>query len=50
MNAAKIAYESGKLTFDDAVKSVELSVREAFYGLLYEKENLYTMVHHRYGE
>lgn len=40
MNAAKIAYESGKLTFDDAVKSVELSVREAFYGLLYEKENI----------
>lgn len=40
MNAAKIAYESGKLTFDDAVKNVELSVREAFYGLLYEKENI----------
>lgn len=40
MNAAKIAYESGKLTFDDAVKSVELSVREAFYGLLYERENI----------
>ncbi len=40
MNAAKIAYESGKLTFDDAVKSVELGVREAFYGLLYEKENI----------
>ncbi|WP_294427524.1 TolC family protein [uncultured Treponema sp.] len=40
MNAAKINYESGKLTFDDAVKSVELSVREAFYGLLYEKENI----------
>ncbi|MCR4942930.1 MAG: TolC family protein, partial [Clostridium sp.] len=40
MQAAKIAYESGKLTFDEAVKSVELSVREAFYGLLYEKENI----------
>jgi len=40
MNAAKIAYESGKLTFADALKSVELSVREAFYGLLYEKENI----------
>ena len=40
MQSAKIAYESGKLTFDDAVKSVELSVREAFYGLLYEKENI----------
>ena len=40
MNAAKIAYESGKLTFDDAVKSVELDVRVAFYGLLYERENI----------
>lgn len=40
MNAAKIAYESGKLTFSDAVKSVELGVREAFYGLLYERENI----------
>ena len=40
MQSAKINYESGKLTFDDAVKSVELSVREAFYGLLYERENI----------
>lgn len=40
MQSAKINYESGKLTFDDTVKSVEKSVREAFYGLLYEKENI----------
>lgn len=40
MNAARIAYESGKVTFDEAVKSVELSVRQSFYGLLYEKENI----------
>ena len=40
MESAKINYESGKFTFDQAVKSVELSVREAFYGLLYEKENI----------
>ena len=40
MNAAKISYESGKLSFDEAVRAVELGVREAFYGLLYEKENL----------
>ena len=40
MTAAKIAYESGKVTFDEAVKSVELSVRQSFYGLLYEKENI----------
>ncbi|WP_407425058.1 TolC family protein [Treponema sp.] len=40
MQSAKIAYESGKISFEDAVKSVELSVREAFYTLLYEKENI----------
>ncbi|MBQ4379012.1 MAG: TolC family protein [Treponema sp.] len=40
MQSAKINYESGKLSFEEAVKSVELSVREAFYGLLYEKENI----------
>ena len=40
MQSAKIAYESGKLSFDDAVKSVEMSVREAFYTLIYEKENI----------
>ena len=40
MKSAKIAYESGKITFDDAVKSVELSVRETYYGLLYEQENI----------
>ena len=40
MKSAKIDYESGKLTFDEAVRSVELSVREAFYGLIYEKENI----------
>ena len=40
IHGAKINYESGKLSFDDAVKSVELSVREAFYGLLYEQENI----------
>ena len=40
MQSAKIAYESGKLSFDDAVRSVELSVREAFYTLIYEKENI----------
>lgn len=40
MESAKINYESGKFTFEQAVKSVELSVRQAFYGLLYEKENI----------
>lgn len=45
LNSAKIAYESGKLTFDDAVRSVELSVREAFCGLLYEKEYIVLQEH-----
>ncbi len=40
VQAAKLNYELGKLTFDDAVRSVELSVRQTFYGLLYEKENI----------
>lgn len=40
MNSAKINYELGKITFADALRSVELGVRQAFYGLLYEKENI----------
>lgn len=40
VQAAKLNYELGKLSFDDAVRSVELSVRQTFYGLLYEKENI----------
>lgn len=38
VNGAKLAYESGKLSFEDAVRSLELSVRESFYTLIYEKE------------
>lgn len=40
INAAKINYEIGKINFSQALRSVELSVRQAFYGLLYEKENI----------
>ncbi len=40
VQTAKLNYELGKLSFDDAVRSVELSVRQTFYGLLYEKENI----------
>ena len=40
MQSAKFNYEIGELTFSDAVRSVELSVRQTFYGLLYEKENI----------
>ena len=38
--SAKVSYESGKITFDDAVRTLEKSVRQSFYGLLYEKENI----------
>ncbi len=34
---ARLQYETGELTFDEAVRSIELSVRQAFYGLLYEQ-------------
>ena len=40
MKSACLAYESGRLSFEDAVRAVELGVREAFYTLLYEKENI----------
>jgi len=40
MKTAKLNYEIGKINFDDAKKSVELSVRQTFFGLLYEKENI----------
>ncbi len=38
IKTARLQYETGELTFDDAVRSIELSVRQAFYGLLYERE------------
>jgi outer membrane protein len=38
MRSALLNYENGKITYDEAVRSVELSVRTAFYNLLYEKE------------
>lgn len=40
MKNAKLLLEQNKITFEQAVKSVELSVRQAFYTLLYEKENI----------
>lgn len=40
MQAAKYNYEIGEITFSDAVKDVELKVRQTFYGLLYKKENI----------
>ncbi len=40
MSAAQTSYEAGIITFEDAVRSLEKSVRTSFYGLLTEKENL----------
>ncbi len=40
MQGAKIAYEQNKLSFEDAVRKIELSVRESYYELLYSKENI----------
>ena len=40
MRAARLNYESGLMSFEEAKRSVELSVRKTFYGLLYEKDNI----------
>ncbi|MCK9171536.1 MAG: TolC family protein [Treponema sp.] len=40
MKTAYLNYENGKITYDEAVRSIELSVRKTFYGLLYEQENI----------
>ena len=40
IKGAKIAYESGKLSYEQTCRKIELNVRTAFYGLLYEQENL----------
>ena len=37
---ANLNYESGKITAEQKRKAIELNVRTAFYGLLYEKENI----------
>ncbi len=40
IKSARLSYEQGKITYDDAVRTVELNVRQSFYALLYEKENI----------
>lgn len=40
MKSARISYEQGEISYEQACRTVERSVREAFYGLLYEKENI----------
>ncbi|MBQ5646963.1 MAG: TolC family protein, partial [Treponema sp.] len=37
---ANLNYETGKITAEQKRKLIELNVRTAFYGLLYEKENI----------
>ncbi len=37
---AKLKYESGKTSYEDAVRQVELNVRKLFYSLLYTKESM----------
>ncbi len=40
VRAACLNYESGELSYEEALRTVELNVRKAFYGLLYERENI----------
>lgn len=40
INGAKLSYEQNKISFDDAVRNIEFSVRQSYYELLYEKENI----------
>ena len=40
MKSAKLSYENGIVTYESAVRSVELDVRRRFYGLLNSKENI----------
>lgn len=38
INQARLNYEAGRISYDTALRDVELSVRKAFYGLIYEQE------------
>lgn len=40
IKTAKLNYEQGIVTYEEAVRAVELEVRKAFYNLLYSKEYL----------
>lgn len=37
---AKLKYESGKTSYEDAVRQIELNVRKLFYSLLYTQESM----------
>lgn len=40
IRAASLQYESGKTSYEDAVRQIELNVRKLFYSLLYTKESM----------
>ena len=40
IKAARLNYESGIVSYEEAVRSVEVSVRKLFYGLLFTKESI----------
>nr|MCR5763598.1 TolC family protein [Treponema sp.] len=40
VKGAALNYEKQQLDYDTAVRTVELNVRETFYGILYEQENI----------
>ncbi len=40
IQGAKLNYKKGKLTYEQAVREIELSVRKSFYNLIYQQENL----------
>lgn len=40
IKGARLNYENGQLTYDAAVRSIELSVRKSYNSLLYEQENM----------
>lgn len=40
MKAAEIAYENGEISYETAIRAVELNVRQSFYSLLNMKESI----------
>ena len=40
IRAASLQYESGKTSYEDAVRQIELNVRKLFYNLLYTQESM----------
>ena len=40
VRSAKLQFEQGLITYEDALRSVELNVRKVFYGILLSEENI----------